>query len=125
MRRDELLAEEYECLITLWAIEDKVELVETPTEVQLFYKAGALEEMEQTWDSLDSRQKICLATLVGLHFGIPILPEDLACMAVNALNTPAAELSDLQQRQGPTLPRTPSLETFGSCPKTLSLFRGE
>ena len=92
MRRDDLLAEEYECLITLWAIEDKVEVVETPTEIQLFYKGGALAEMEQTWDSLDSRQKISVATLVCLHFGIPLLAEDLACMTMNPCNASQREL---------------------------------
>ena len=125
MRRDDLLAEEYECLITLWEIEDKVETVETETEIQLFYKAGALAEMEQTWDSLDSRQKISLATLVGLHFGIPILPEDLACMTMNALNTPEAEWQDLQERRGLTLPKPSLLDEAGSGPRSLSLFRGE
>ena len=81
--------------------------------------------MEQTWDSLDSRQKISLATLVGLHFGIPILPEDLACMTMNALNTPEAEWSDLQERRGHTSPKPSSLEEVGSGPRNLGVFRGE
>ena len=49
--------------------------------------------MEQTWDSLDSRQKISVATLVCLHFGIPLLAEDLACMTMNGLNTPGHQSS--------------------------------
>ena len=69
-------------------MEDKDELVGTSTETQLFYKEGALSEMGETWESLNSRQKICLATLVGLHFGIPMMPKDLACMTMNAFNTP-------------------------------------
>ena len=90
--RDDLLAEEYECLLTIWALEDKVELVETSTEVELHYRPDLFQELFDTWEGLESRQKIAIATLVCLHYGIALLPENLATMKMNYFNSSPEEL---------------------------------